>query len=212
MLAIDGAAGALPAFAPASGAPDPGSMARIYGGNFSGFSFHYFGPGAADAVLAVFLPASSSAFYLPNGNSYRAPPDSLGVPAELQSDLFAALAGGQTGGRYRVTIFRAGEAIEPAGAGFAVATVSKSSGVALAVQEVLLTTVAAVLPRTAGRTSVELLNLGPNAIRVGPSAGSCLRTIAAGASWAADYDGPLYGLALTANQIAGAGTILTELS
>lgn len=211
MLAIDGPWNALPAFAPATGAPDPASMTRIYGGGFSGFAFHYFGPGAASAVLALF--SAGGAFYLPNGNAYECPPDSLGAPAELQGDIFAALAGGASGGRWRVTIYRAGERIRAAGAGsLPVGTAAGASGTLLTMQEVLLTTSAAVMPRTLGRASAELLNLGPNAIRVGPSAGACLRTIAAAAAWAIDFDGALYGLALTANQIAGAGTILSELS
>ena len=77
--------------------------------------------------------------------------------------------------------------------------------------EVLLTTAATIIPSTPGRISAEIQNNGPNSILVGPTSTTQLRVIPAGQSWTVDYDGVLYGKALTATQITGAATVLTEL-
>jgi hypothetical protein len=77
--------------------------------------------------------------------------------------------------------------------------------------EVLLTTSAAALPRTTGRRSCEIQNNGPNSILVGPDSTHLFRLIVSGASWTVDYDGPIWGKVLIANQITGAATCLSEI-
>jgi hypothetical protein len=77
--------------------------------------------------------------------------------------------------------------------------------------EILLTTSPIIIPSTPGRIRGEIQNNGPNSILVGPSTTQQLRVIPAGQSWTVDYDGVLYGKALTAAQVTGAATVLTEL-
>ncbi len=78
-------------------------------------------------------------------------------------------------------------------------------------REAVLTTSAAALPRTNGRRSCEIQNNGPNDIVVGPDASNLNRVIVPGAAWTVDYDGPIYGKALTANQVSGAATVISEI-
>ena len=69
------------------------------------------------------------------------------------------------------------------------------------------------IPTTAlaGRVSAEIQNNGPNSIWVGPESSVRMRQIRTKESWVVDYDGPLYGITVTATQVTGAGTVLTEI-
>lgn len=80
--------------------------------------------------------------------------------------------------------------------------------------EVLLDSVTVTaLPasRHVGRKSVEIQNNGPNPIRVSYASGTQYRVLQNKESWALDYDGPLYGIATTADQVTGAATVVTEI-
>jgi len=62
-----------------------------------------------------------------------------------------------------------------------------------------------------GRVSAEIQNNGPNDIWVGPLSNQRMRKIIPKESWTVDYYGPLYGITVTATQVTGAGTVLTEV-
>ena len=79
--------------------------------------------------------------------------------------------------------------------------------------EVLLVTSGpTALPTTpmTDRLSMEIQNNGPNAILVGSVSGTLLRTLQPKESWTIDYTGAMWGKALTANQVTGAATVVTE--
>lgn len=87
--------------------------------------------------------------------------------------------------------------------------------------EVLVTTGGTQLPRLAARRAIEIYNAGPNPICCAPSVpstqttltGDGCRPIAAGASWPLEVSDSVSIIcrAETADQVAGAGTRVTEL-
>lgn len=94
------------------------------------------------------------------------------------------------------------------------------AGVAIAqttlTKEVLVLTTATAIPRTAGTNSVEIQNLGPNAIycAFGASASAVVskaRKIDAGSSWSVDV-GHTVGIwcITTVNQVTTAATVVSE--
>lgn len=87
--------------------------------------------------------------------------------------------------------------------------------------EVLVTTTGTQLPRLAARRAIEIYNAGPNPICCAPGVpssqttltGNGCRPIAVGASWPLEVSDSVSIIcrADTTNQLAGAGTRVTEL-
>lgn len=81
----------------------------------------------------------------------------------------------------------------------------------------VLASAATALPTSQYRKSIEIQNLGPNAIYVAIGSTACVlnkcRKIGVGESWGIDTPGPVawYAIASTADQVTGAATIVTEV-
>lgn len=92
-----------------------------------------------------------------------------------------------------------------------------STAPAIQAETLVLASAAVEMPRTSGRTAIEMQNLGPNPIYCAFTQAGAVATkarrIAAGETWALDikHTVRIWCIAGTADQVTGAATIVTEL-